>query len=684
MSRKTRKLIWSAPLVAVFAVVGALVAFGALGLGGVFADELSDAPMNLKVAAADGSAGRTTLVLTWEAPASGAPDMYRIDRSNNNDKWKYLTSVSGTTLTHTDATVGGVFDTGRTRYYRVLAVDMGHGMDMDYGAGAVSTSESATTDPITVPHQVKPFDADGNGPEAIDLTWTVPDDGGSDILGYCIRAWPTGTTADPIQAITEENCTNEFFANGPGKAVAPYSADSVGGIIRILPATSYSHTGLRAKQEWSYEIYALNEHGYSMTGSATREATTDEADDPPKPGNLLIRQVDDDGLEIIELYWTISGDGGQDIVAYRVEVSDTNGQWPVEDTALPNPLAADRTSSGILADKVSGVAGTPQVFVIGLSPEAPATGLSYDLRHEVGGLTVGSVPSKLYYRVRAETEAADGTNRKMSAYTKDSTDLTEIVDGDDGDSFVHGAMNPSQPMLDADADDERINLSPEDLTMDSLTDDDVIPGEVTLTVTKSVLGGSDDYRVDISDDAGITWSMVHSSTRPINQTEYEHQGLKPDVQRAFRIFTKKGSVYGVGSNVVQDRSAHSHAPGEVRDLTAMADGAGKINLTWMMPEDDGGAMIDKYCIIAELVDDETPRNVIGTDFMRSDPDDGDNEIRVISDDDKRPQLPPGSACPTSRPSATLPMISMTSPLPRPASCSRTWTRRHGGNSRCTA
>ena len=40
MSRKTRKLIWSAPLVAVLAVVGALAAFGALGLGGVFADEL--------------------------------------------------------------------------------------------------------------------------------------------------------------------------------------------------------------------------------------------------------------------------------------------------------------------------------------------------------------------------------------------------------------------------------------------------------------------------------------------------------------------------------------------------------------------------------------------------------------------------------------------------------------------
>ena len=36
MSRKTRKLIWSAPLVAVLAVAGALAMFAALGPGSVF------------------------------------------------------------------------------------------------------------------------------------------------------------------------------------------------------------------------------------------------------------------------------------------------------------------------------------------------------------------------------------------------------------------------------------------------------------------------------------------------------------------------------------------------------------------------------------------------------------------------------------------------------------------------
>ena len=44
MSRKTRKLIWSAPLVAVLAVAGALALFVALEPGSVFANPLPAAP----------------------------------------------------------------------------------------------------------------------------------------------------------------------------------------------------------------------------------------------------------------------------------------------------------------------------------------------------------------------------------------------------------------------------------------------------------------------------------------------------------------------------------------------------------------------------------------------------------------------------------------------------------------
>ena len=58
MSRKTRKLMWSVPLIAAVAVIGALAAFGTLGFGNVFANELPDNPQNLKVKAADGDLGQ--------------------------------------------------------------------------------------------------------------------------------------------------------------------------------------------------------------------------------------------------------------------------------------------------------------------------------------------------------------------------------------------------------------------------------------------------------------------------------------------------------------------------------------------------------------------------------------------------------------------------------------------------
>ena len=239
----------------------------------------------------------------------------------------------------------------------------------------------------------------------------------------------------------------------------------------------------------------------------------------------------------------------------------------------------------------------PNVVVIHVGTGAAGSGMSYDLRHTVDGLPdfgESDFPKKLYYRVRVETESADteNLNRKMSAYTMGYLDLTGIDTADDA-SYEHDDSNPSQPMLDADVGSDGVvdNMSQanlldqiEDNDDDSLTDDDEVPGEVILTVTRSEMGASDDYRVDISDDDGDTWTMVHSSTRPINQTEYEHQGLKPNTTRHFRIFTKKGSSYGVGSNVVGDVSAHSHQPDAVDDLTANAAGAGSITLTWKAPD----------------------------------------------------------------------------------------------------
>ena len=355
----------------------------------------------------------------------------------------------------------------------------------------------------------------------------------------------------------------------------------------------------------------------SQTASDGRQATTLEADDPPAPGNLLARQVVG-GTEMVDLYWTLSGDGGQPVVAYRVEVSDTRGRWPVDGTALPTPADTDRTSVAGLAWR-SGDSG-PRVAVINVAvaanpPEISGVVVAYNLQHTVSvetdnGLEL-DLPATLYYRVSVETDTGT-TDRKMSAYTDTDVEIasaTAVAAVPDGvppveavEAFEHSALNPPAPVLDAD-DDVAVGTS------DGPNDNDVTPGEITLALTKSTDGGTDDYRVDISDDGGKTWEMVHSSTRAINSTEYEHQGLPKDKERHFRLFTKNGSEYGVASNVVNDYSAHSHPPEKVEGLEANKDGAGKINLSWSAPKDDGGAMIDTYCIIAVQIDDD--QDVVG-------------------------------------------------------------------------
>ena len=179
MSRKTRKLIWSAPLVAVLAVAGALAMFAALGPGSVFANPLPDAPSNLEVEAAAGDAGRKALVLTWNAPAGGNVSGYRIDRSMRGFVWETLVSADDphTATRYTDDTL----DSEELRWYRVFAVN-------SHGVSVGARASSGTTDDKVKPGKVRNLTATAAGQRQIDLSWDPPaDDGGEKITGYTIQ-----------------------------------------------------------------------------------------------------------------------------------------------------------------------------------------------------------------------------------------------------------------------------------------------------------------------------------------------------------------------------------------------------------------------------------------------------------------------------------------------------------------
>ena len=124
MSSKTRKFIWSVPVVAAFAVIGALAAFGILGLQNAEPVEAAgepDAPTAITSVSGNGSA-----TLTWTAPAAGVSAITHYEV-------QYIAD-SGTTTDETVAVVGALTGwlpaeplrtTGPSTFYRITGLTNG-------------------------------------------------------------------------------------------------------------------------------------------------------------------------------------------------------------------------------------------------------------------------------------------------------------------------------------------------------------------------------------------------------------------------------------------------------------------------------------------------------------------------------------------------------------------------------
>ena len=323
MSRKMRKLIWSAPLIAAVAVIGALALFVTLAPNAAQADHV-DLPGIVTDVKADAD-GRDSVDLTWKAPATGGdPDYYRIDRSPTGDVWTRLVQMHTGDLSYTDDTV----KPGKTYHYRVFAVNLaGTGPSSD-----LNEDSQTNTDGAESPGPVRMLTAKVVGPNQIDLSWYSPtDDGGSDITRYCISAAGGATVlGDPTAA----NCAHDTTPNSPDEAS---TATGAGIIVIRAPESAgkveYMHEDLPASNRRQYEVYAVNSVGFS--DAATAVVPVPSTADPGKPGKPILRAVaSDDGAGNlgVELYWTWPEEtGGADIVNFAVDIKTGNGAWDSED-----------------------------------------------------------------------------------------------------------------------------------------------------------------------------------------------------------------------------------------------------------------------------------------------------------------------------------------------------------------
>ena len=220
MSRKTRKLMWSVPLIAAVAVIGVLVAYVMLAPGQVQAHPTlpPDPVTGIDVTTptvADG--GRTSLRVTWDAPADGnAPTMYRVDISEDTLFWSNVIGGERPTDTQTLTEAEAMNDCGAdedgNRCYTVTGLnsDMLYHFRVfamnDFGTSPISIEEtigSGTTLPIDPPATVEGISATDYYVDKIVVTWNeVSETGGAEVLWYClgIAASPSGAFTDLTDA----------------------------------------------------------------------------------------------------------------------------------------------------------------------------------------------------------------------------------------------------------------------------------------------------------------------------------------------------------------------------------------------------------------------------------------------------------------------------------------------------
>ncbi len=268
------------------------------------------------------TAATASIDLAWTAPNDRglAITGYKIEVSDDAEAtWTELeASHLDVTYSHTG------LDPGATRHYRVSAIN-------SVGTGAASNVANATT------HNMPAAIADLTATAAaasIDLAWTAPANGGSDITGYTIEVSEDYADADPTAAtwapldipITEPNPT----ANPP---TTMFSA---------------SHTDLDPGATRHYRVSAINSVG---TGAASNVANATTHDVPAAIADLAATAADD--AASINIAWTAPANRGSDITGYTIEVSEdydaadpTAATWAPLDIPItePDPTANPPTT----------------------------------------------------------------------------------------------------------------------------------------------------------------------------------------------------------------------------------------------------------------------------------------------------------------------------------------------------
>ena len=604
MSRKTSKLIWSVPLVAVFAVIGALAIFAAQVPGLVSAHGMPGAVTGV-TATADGA---TKIKISWTAPASGSggdPSGYRIDVSDDTLVWTSL--IADTESTVTSYTHPGL-KPETTKFYRVFALNSA-------GTGPSSIDplyDDATTGAPTAPSAVLSLRANAMGSSKITLSWSAPaSDGNAEIELYCIVAdnveginvapvWPTGLIeAADVDAVCTAGTEDGIVTGSP--------AFETGFLIVVNgKKTTYDLTQTVAvNQQWRFRAYAKNSAGMSSVASNIARANTAATADTGKPTDVRIVPVVTvtEDTDTVNDPTTVINETVDDASYVYTQEVNVYWNWPVSDGKLAANIGGFQWQ---WREKPSG--GTWSAW-----PTTLTTSNTETFDAETGppsGLTPqdtdASVPSFIakgaQYQVRVRAVRAHSSNPAADDLGAGGWVVSNVI--------THQGLDSDRETLkDDDGTDVRTALTPVRLpgpATELKADQEKSLNLINMTWKR---GPNATYSsIDVSDD-NIKWIRLERNTKWARET-YNHRNLKPETMLYYRV-TPGHSTWGFGLPATAPGSTKKAVvPTPVRGLTVTANGQDMLDLSWPLisAANDGGSAIVGYLIQVNEDQDATLQN----------------------------------------------------------------------------
>ena len=304
MRTKARKLIWSAPLVAVFAVVGALALFATLAPNEAAAQSLA-APGQVQNVTLE-STGPTSIKLAWDPPTSGGrPTAYRIDVSDDGLTWELL---AGSWPSQNDDYDHTGLLARETKHYRIFAHNTG---GSKIGPVAFPMPTWAITDASTAPGNpmdvkategvaVRPPPPNADTRTKITVRWDEPDapDGTS------IHQYKIAYAVNPADLGLYEQVQTLTVVDNPDEAdddhvFCGFTANNDGRDCK------YTFKKLLEHQTWHFQVYALNEDYVGDVGTSlasdSKSAATHDGVLPAAPTDLW--SAVNEGTKAIWIHW---------------------------------------------------------------------------------------------------------------------------------------------------------------------------------------------------------------------------------------------------------------------------------------------------------------------------------------------------------------------------------------------